>query len=262
MEQPLGARHRHERRDRSPARRFTEQGDVVGIAAEVRDAVAHPFERSNLVSQTEIRLIRIADGGERRQVQKPQRPQTVIERDHHDVACLAQHTSVVDLLTRVADHIGATVDPHHHRALVPVRFRSQMLSERQSSPMVMSDEIPIGLFRLCGAICPYRSQSSTPDHGEGPSGDRNLMSPQVGAANGIPFHEYTAPSRNPRLRRTCIRQRVSRRPHDLPVSYSHPNVPTGHRADSRSAKVLSSPPTDTGCSASAGLRSHPSNLIR
>ena len=53
-EQPLAERAGQQRQDRGGTGRFAEHGDVLGVAAEGADVVAHPLQGRNLIAQREV----------------------------------------------------------------------------------------------------------------------------------------------------------------------------------------------------------------
>jgi hypothetical protein len=79
---------RHQLRARSnPAPRFTEQRDVVRVAAERRRIAAHPAQRRLLILQTER-----ARSGQARMTEETEDPQSEVDGDHDQVA-LGCHAS-------------------------------------------------------------------------------------------------------------------------------------------------------------------------
>lgn len=54
VEQPLGARHRQQRGDAHGAGRFAEDGHLAGVPAQGPDVLLHPFQRSDLIEETQV----------------------------------------------------------------------------------------------------------------------------------------------------------------------------------------------------------------
>ncbi len=110
----------HQRSDLAAAAGLAEYRDIAGIASEVRDVLAHPFQSHNDVEHSQVggTCILLAVG---RQIQKPQRAEAVIERDHNHVTAAAQSFSVIGTMFLAgAGHEATAVQPDHHRSLLVV----------------------------------------------------------------------------------------------------------------------------------------------
>ena len=96
MKQAFGGGHHHQSANFSTAAGLAEDGDVDGIAAEICDVVAHPFERGDKVEHSKIRRagIGLAVGGE---VQMAKHTDPVIETHYYNVAAPSQSLTVVGL---------------------------------------------------------------------------------------------------------------------------------------------------------------------
>ena len=117
MEQTTSARCGHQVEHCLTASRLAEDGDVVGIAAEHGNVVAHPLERCNLVEEAVV--ARHAIGrlccqfwmGEETEHAEP-----VVDRDEHRAA-LSKNVAVIKRLRATAIGVIAAMDPDHHRKL-------------------------------------------------------------------------------------------------------------------------------------------------
>ena len=92
---PRAAGMREQRADAVGAGRLAEDRDVVGIAAERRDAVAHPLERRDLVEDAGVARTGELVAEQVGEVQEPERPEPVVDRDDDDVAVLRELRAVV-----------------------------------------------------------------------------------------------------------------------------------------------------------------------
>ena len=115
LEQTLGLGRGHQRGDRRSPGGFTEHRHLIGIAAERRDALTDPLQCGNLISQPQIGLERVLVGGERGQVEEPERAETKIDGHHHHVAVLAEVSPVVDPLGGRSERVRTAMDPDQHR---------------------------------------------------------------------------------------------------------------------------------------------------
>ena len=116
VEQAPRGRRDHQPRHDGPARRFAEDGDVPGVAAEGRDIGAHPFQRRRHVHQAIVRgrLAGRSLGGQRRMIEEAQPPQPIIQADDHH-APPGQGRSVVQRRGAGAVDHPPAVNPHHDR---------------------------------------------------------------------------------------------------------------------------------------------------
>ena len=90
--------------------RLAKREDTRGVTAERRDVIAHPCERADRVAQTAVR-----HPAERAGVEKAERAEPVVHRDHDDLLLGCQQRAVVHGLRRRADHERSAVEPHEHR---------------------------------------------------------------------------------------------------------------------------------------------------
>ncbi len=97
---------------------FAEHHYIVGVAAEGRDVLAHPFERSDLVhiAVIAVQSVRILCG-QRREAEKSETAETIIEADE-DNAVLREMRAVIDGRRGTAIDEAAAVNPDHDRQLL------------------------------------------------------------------------------------------------------------------------------------------------
>src|SRR5262249_59413726 len=87
-EGPVGGRGGGQGRGVGPARRLPEDGDLVRVAAEGGDVVAHPLERAHQVERPEVpRALGVARAlaAERGMAEPAERAEAVVEGDDDDV---------------------------------------------------------------------------------------------------------------------------------------------------------------------------------
>ena len=106
--------------------------DVLRIAAEARDIVAHPLKRAD-----QIEIADIARGGELlaelfREVEIAEGVEAMVDRDDHNVALLGQIAPVIGGPVARPVGIAAAVEPDHHRALAPIARRGGPHVEEQA----------------------------------------------------------------------------------------------------------------------------------
>ena len=109
-EQRPGLGNGHEAGDRVRARGLAHHRDLVRVAPEGGDAVAHPAQGGDLVEQAEVAV------GHLRRGEPPQHAEAVAHVDRDDVALAHQSTGVVPGRRRRPDDVGAAVQPHEHGA--------------------------------------------------------------------------------------------------------------------------------------------------
>ncbi len=83
VERACCRRARHEGKDAGAARRFADDGDVAGIAAEGRDVGLHPRQRRHLVEQAEVAGAGEALAVQIGQVEVAEGAEAVVDRDEH-----------------------------------------------------------------------------------------------------------------------------------------------------------------------------------
>ena len=117
MEQLPRPRIEHQPPDRRRPGRLPGQSHPAGIAAEPRDVVAHPSQRQRLIQRAQIAR------AHPRQMKIAQRPQPVVDADHHDIALARQSPAVIPVeRPRPADPRPA-MQPHQHRPRPSIRRR-------------------------------------------------------------------------------------------------------------------------------------------
>ncbi len=113
----LRAGHAGECADFSAAAGLPEDGDVAGIAAEIRDVIAHPLERLDAIEHAHVARLRILRAAQIRQVQVAEYVEPVVHCHHYDVMLGRQVRSAIHLPIAGTRRIAAAVEPHHHRPL-------------------------------------------------------------------------------------------------------------------------------------------------
>ena len=120
LEQPLGLGGAHQHADAHATGRLAEDRDIVGVAAELADVIADPLQRRDLVAHAVVAALRIVAVGQGLVVEIAECSETVVDRDHHNVASSGQVLSVVDRRRAGAAGEAAAVDPEHDRTVAVV----------------------------------------------------------------------------------------------------------------------------------------------
>jgi hypothetical protein len=116
VEQAFGRRHGHQHADFRAAARFPEDGDVVGITAELGDVVSHPFKGRNDVEDTREACM-LEAFGRVFHMEVAQRTQPMVERDDHHIVEAAEIGAVrPGRRTRPGDE-RAAMAPEQDRSL-------------------------------------------------------------------------------------------------------------------------------------------------
>ena len=91
---------------------------IVRVTAEGPNVTLYPTQGLDLVEQTQIAATCIfLTVGQRRQIQKAQQAQTVVERNKdHLGMCLDKGFAPVAGIGRAVAYVGTAVDPHHYGA--------------------------------------------------------------------------------------------------------------------------------------------------
>ena len=117
VEEAFRGLHVHHTDDFAAAARLPEDHDVAGIAAEVLDVVVNPLQRHEQICRAGVARLRVLLPI-RRQIERTQDVQPVIDADDHDVAELAEAAAVVGVrLYGGAVREPAAVHPDHDRLL-------------------------------------------------------------------------------------------------------------------------------------------------
>ena len=116
MKQPSRRRQCQQVADAHATGGLAEDGDIAGITAEMRDVVAHPGQRLDLIEQPLIAGGRDATVRHRGQRREAQDSQPIVDGDHHHIAVASEGSALVDTLGARADGEAAAVDPHHYRS--------------------------------------------------------------------------------------------------------------------------------------------------
>ena len=115
VEELAGARRTEKCADAHGACRLTEDRHLAGIAPEAVDVVAHPLESGDLIAQAGIAGATELLAADPAQMHVAQRAQTVVDRDHHDVAAARQVLPFVDGSGTRPDQKASAMDPHQDR---------------------------------------------------------------------------------------------------------------------------------------------------
>ena len=113
MEQALRARHREQRADLPCATRLPVDGDVVRIAAEIRDVVVDPLKCGDGIQHPHVRRLREFRAADLGQVQEPERIQTVVNGYCYYVTFFGKISPVINRVAAVAAGKSAAVQPQH-----------------------------------------------------------------------------------------------------------------------------------------------------
>ena len=127
-EETVGLVDPQETGDAHPTRRLAEEGDVVRVATEDVDVLAHPVERGHLVGKTPVPgsgpllavepllpvLLECGMGEE------AECTEAVVDRDEHHIAVACEHPAAVETSRPRAGEERAAVDPDHHRTALGV----------------------------------------------------------------------------------------------------------------------------------------------
>ena len=117
-EKPFGLGHGEKCGHDARAGGLTEHRHPGWITAECRDVVAHPPQCREHVAQTHIGIEPSAAPAHAREVEKPEDPESVVDRHDDHVALGGEAPPAVERLTARPEHERAPVDPHHHRFAV------------------------------------------------------------------------------------------------------------------------------------------------
>jgi len=113
VEQPARQRRGHHGEHRAATGGFAEQGHIARIAAELRDVLAHPFQRRDLIEETIVAKQGIwIFLGQRGVGEESEPSHTIVEADEYDAA-LGEMRSVVNGGRASAIDETAAVDPDH-----------------------------------------------------------------------------------------------------------------------------------------------------
>ena len=121
MKQALGRRHCQQRAYFSRTARLAEDRDIVWIASEVGDIVAHPFQGCHHVQHAYVAGIGELCSTDFGKIQKAERVEPVIHGHRHNVVLARHIRAVVHGVTAVAAGKSAAVQPNHHGPLVSVQ---------------------------------------------------------------------------------------------------------------------------------------------
>ena len=99
---------------------FTENGHVAGVASEAGDILMNPFERHQLVQQSQVLCIRVILAVRQvRQMEETEETDPVRDGHGDDIRALPDEAAAIILrIGRSADIESTAVDPHHDR-LIP-----------------------------------------------------------------------------------------------------------------------------------------------
>ncbi len=115
MKQSLGGGHGHQRGALRASARVPEDGDVIRIATELLDVVAHPGQCRYEVEHPGIARVGEVGAAEFGQVEVAEGVETMVHGDDDDVSAPAEACAVgVDFVARAA-RIRSAVEPDHDR---------------------------------------------------------------------------------------------------------------------------------------------------
>ena len=120
VEQAARGRHREQSADAHAAGRFAENRDVARIAAELRDIVADPFERRDLIEHAFVAARRNLSIGYVGEADESKWSKSIVNRDDYHVAAAREDRAVVESLRAGADGEAAAMNPDHHRSALAV----------------------------------------------------------------------------------------------------------------------------------------------
>ena len=114
MEQSSRKRRSHQRQHAARTGRLAKYGDVLRIAAERGNVIAHPFQGLDLIEQRKVMHHAFFFPLKRRMGKKAEVSETVINCHHHRAA-LRQRPAVIRRQTASAECKSSAVQPDHHR---------------------------------------------------------------------------------------------------------------------------------------------------
>ena len=156
MEKPLRRRRRQQGRNLLAAARLPEDHDARRVAAEVADAVAHPFERRDHVHQAaDTGRLEFLGRADRRQVRVAETRQAVVHGDDDHVAEERQLTAVVHRPVAGAGRPPPAVERHEHGApgvVVDTRCPDVQRQAVLAYAAAADVFVPLNELRVVGAI--------------------------------------------------------------------------------------------------------------
>ena len=130
MEQSRRRRHAHQGGHLGAAARLAVDHDLVGIAAEIGDVLAHPAKRRNQVGHADVHRIGIGRPADLGQIEESEDVEAVIDRHRHDIV-MPRHLRafVRGQFVGRAEAETAAVKIDHHRTLAGQRGRPDVQLE-------------------------------------------------------------------------------------------------------------------------------------
>ena len=115
VEQSLGLRHAKQRAHLATPARFTEDGDIRGVAAKLTDVLLHPLQGLHHVEHAHIAGILVFRATSR-EIQESEDVQTVVYAHHDDILLGQLHARIPCRGARVKT---ASMQPHHDGRPLP-----------------------------------------------------------------------------------------------------------------------------------------------
>ena len=167
VEEAFRRRHPEQRAHLAAATRLAEHRDVVRVAAEIGDVVAHPLERRDDVEHAGVG-VGVAFAARVAEIEEPEQVEPVIEMHEHDVAHPHQVLPVVDREAGRSADEAAAVQPHHHRPLAAVGERRRVDVQHQTVfalRLTAVEDEPLRHARVVELRCPQPDGVDVADAG-------------------------------------------------------------------------------------------------
>ena len=118
VEETLGRRHGHERRDLAGAARLAEEHHLARVAAEAGDVVAHPLEGRDQIELSRVARSGVAPTADLIEVQITEDVEPMVDRHHRDVAGAGEIRAVGEerRARAVVEQPAVDVDEHGPRS--------------------------------------------------------------------------------------------------------------------------------------------------
>ena len=124
VKQALRRGHRHQRGALRPAAALPEDEYPAGVAAELRDIVADPFEGKHEIELSDITAVRKGIGergtGKACEVEIAEEVEPVVQRDNDNIAAMDEVDAVIDRPVAAARGVGPAVNVDHDGTLAVV----------------------------------------------------------------------------------------------------------------------------------------------
>src|SRR6516162_3987519 len=104
-------------------RRLSKQRHIIGVSAEGRYILSHPFERRNLIENAKVASFCVVLPSYLSQFKEAPRANPVLQSYDHDIPTCCEHRAVVPRVSCAPFNEPTAVDPHHYRTLLEVGLR-------------------------------------------------------------------------------------------------------------------------------------------